>query len=67
MPETRKPQKEKGTCTPIIKYLEGTKCDEEGNYSKFPCRQGNGLKIRKITFEVDNNIKNFYISEILNT
>lgn len=28
---------------------------EEGNYSKSPCRQGNGLKRREITFEVDIN------------
>lgn len=32
---------------------------EEENYSKSPCRQGNGLKIRKITFEVDINKKKF--------
>lgn len=32
---------------------------EEENYSKSPCRQGNGLKIRKITFEVGINKKKF--------
>ena len=32
---------------------------EEENYSKSPCRQGNGLKIRKITFEVDINKEKF--------
>lgn len=32
---------------------------EEENYSKSPCRQGNGLKVRKITFEVDINKKKF--------
>lgn len=41
---------------------------EEENYSKSPCRQGNGLKIRKVTFEVDiNKEKKFFSSEILNT
>ena len=30
---------------------------EGGNYSKSPCRQDNGLKIRKIAFEVDINKK----------
>lgn len=40
---------------------------EEENYSKSPCRQGNGLKIRKITFEVGINKKSSYTSEILNT
>lgn len=30
---------------------------EEGNYSKSPRRQGNGPKIKKITFEVDINKK----------
>ena len=41
---------------------------EEENYSKSPCRQENGLKIRKITFEVDINLKkSSYTSEILNT
>lgn len=41
---------------------------EEENYSKSPCRQENGLKRRKITFEVDiNKKKSSYTSEILNT
>lgn len=40
---------------------------EEENYSKSPCRQGNGLKIRKITFEVDINKKKFLYIRILNT
>lgn len=39
---------------------------EEGNYSECPCRQGNDLQIRKLTFEVDINLKkSSYTSEIL--